>query len=161
VQATPRRRTNPARAEELTTYGDRLFRAHNLPRAVERFEQALKANPNSAAPRIGLAQIALMRGKYAEAAQHLREAQAAEPRWLDHPPDVQALYPEPGDFAKQIAKLEDHVQAHPNDRDAWLVLGAQWFLSGRNQQAADIFLRLTDREPDDTLAAFLAASKSR
>jgi hypothetical protein len=154
------RRRTLARAQERITLGDRLFRAGNLPRAVERYEQALRDDPDSAIPRVRLAQVALFRARYAEAAELLREAQTAQPRWLEHPPDVQVLYPEPGDFARQIARLESHLQAHPNDRDAWLVLGAQWYLSGRTHRAADVFLRLTDRKPDDTLAAFLKASRA-
>ena len=57
-----------------------------------------------------------------------------------------------------VAKLESHLQASPNDRDGWLVLGAEWYLSGRARQAADVFTRLNDRKPDATLAAFLDAT---
>jgi Tfp pilus assembly protein PilF len=158
---TPARRDNPARAAELTTFGERLFRAGNFTRAVARFEQALKADPNSIAARIGLAQVAVQRGDYREAANRLREAQAADPAWLTRAPDVQTLYLEPRDFANHVGKIETHLQAHPEDRDAWLVLGEQWLLSGRKQAAADIFLRLTDRAPDETLAALLSASQAR
>lgn len=152
------RRGDAARSTQLVTLGDRLFRGGNLHRAAERFEQALQANPNAAAPRVRLAQVALMRGNYAEAANRFREAQAAEPGWLLNAPDIQAIYAEPADFAAPIAKLETHLQANPNDRDAWLVLGAQWYLSGRTRQAADVFRRLTDRPADSTLTAFLDAT---
>jgi hypothetical protein len=49
---------------------------------------------------------------------------------------------------------------HPDDRDAWLVLGAEWYLSGRTARAADVFLRLYDpkRKPDIALSAFLHAT---
>jgi Tfp pilus assembly protein PilF len=143
------------------TIGDRLFRAGNLHRAAERYEQAMNADPNAAAPRIRLAQIAVVRGQYGEAANRYREALTAEPGWLINAPDIQAIYGEPGEFAKQVAKLETHLQAQPNDRDAWLVLGAQWYLSGKSRKAADVFLRLTDRQGDATLEAFLDASTPR
>jgi cytochrome c-type biogenesis protein CcmH/NrfG len=93
----------------------------------------------------------------------LREAQTAEPGWLDHAFDVQGLFPEPPKFAAQIARLEAHLQRHPDDRDAWLMLGAQWLLSGRVQLAADVFLRLDDpsRPADETLEAFLDALKTK
>jgi len=157
----PAKRTDPARSNQLVTVGDRLFRAGNSRRAAERYEQAALADPNAAAPRIGLAQLALARGDYAEAAGHVREALTAQPGWLIHARDISATYGEPADFAAQIAKLESHVQAHPTDRDAWLVLGAQWYLSGQTRKAADVFLRLTDRKPDATLEAFLDASASK
>jgi cytochrome c-type biogenesis protein CcmH/NrfG len=142
----------------LITVGDRLFRKGNLHRAAERYEQALQAEPGSAWPRLRLAQVELVRGRYTEAANRYREAQAADPNWMAHAPDVQAIYAEPSDFAGPIKKLETHLQLDPADRDGWLVLGAQRFLSGRTQQAADIFKRLADRPGDPTLASFLDAT---
>jgi len=149
------------RAELFTTYGDRLFRAGNLKRAEDRYEQAARLNPRWAAPRLRLAQVALVRGRYSAAADLLREAEAAEPGWVVTAGDVQALYAEPSDFAAAVAKLEAHLHKNPEDRDAWLVLGAQWFLSRREHKAADVFLRLDDprRKPDAALAAFLDAAR--
>lgn len=154
----PAQHAEPARSGQLVTLGDRLFRAGNLRRATDRYEQALHANPEAAAPHVRLAQVAVMRGQYTEAANRLREAQATEPGWLTHAPDIQSIYGEPADFAAPIAKLETHLQVNPNDRDAWLVLGAQLYLSGRTRQAADVFNRLTDRPADPTLTAFINAA---
>jgi tetratricopeptide (TPR) repeat protein len=150
---------DPKRAAQLLTFGDRLFRAGNLKKAEERYLQARNAASNQAAPHFRLAQIALTRGNYTEAADRLRDAETAEPGWVLTAPDVQSLYGEPAEFARQTARLESYVQAHPDDRNAWLVLGAQWFLSGRTTRAADVFLRLNDptRKPDVALAAFLIA----
>jgi thioredoxin-like negative regulator of GroEL len=156
--AAKAKRADPTRARQLVTFGDRLFRAGNLHRAAERYEQALNADANSAATRVRLAQVALVRGQFSEAADRYREALIVEPDWLVNAPDIQAIYTEPSDFAKQIAKLESHLQADPNDRDAWFVLGAQWFLSGQTRKAADVFLRLNDRKADPSLAAFLDAT---
>jgi cytochrome c-type biogenesis protein CcmH/NrfG len=102
----------------------------------------------------------MLRGQYAAAADRLRDAETAQPGWILNAPDIQALYAEPTDFANNVAKLESYLQANPDDRDAWLVLGAEWFLSGRTNKAADVFRRLNDpnRKPDVALAAFLDAS---
>jgi tetratricopeptide (TPR) repeat protein len=152
--------SDQAGAGQLTTVGDRLFRAGNLRRARERYEQAARAAPDLALPRLRLAQVALARGNYSEAASCLREAETAQPGWIITAPDIQAIYGEPGEFARTTARLESHLQIHPDDRDAWLVLGAAWFLTGRTAKAADIFRRLNDpkRKPDVALAAFLDAS---
>jgi hypothetical protein len=160
AQPQPRTQTksDPAKASGLMTVGDNLFRAANYRRAEWRYEQAVKANPYVAAPRVRLAQVALIRGDYQEAAEQIRAAMMAEPGWLVHASDIQALFPEPADFAKTLAKLESHLQGNPNDRDGWLVLGAEWYLSGRVRQSADVFARLNDRKPDATLAAFLDAT---
>jgi thioredoxin-like negative regulator of GroEL len=140
--------------------GDRLFRAGNLKKAEERYQQAVRAAADQAAPYLRLAQVALARGQYAAAANRLRDAETAQPGWILSSVDIQKIYGEPAEFSRQISRLESHVQTHPDDRDAWLVLGAEWFLSGRTTRASDVFLRLNDphRKPDVALAAFLEAS---
>ena len=153
-------KSDPARAEQLMTVGDRLFRAGNLKKAEERYQQAVRAASDQAAPYLRLAQIALARGHYSAAASRLLDAETAQPGWIATARDIQAIYGEPAEFARQISRLESHVQSHPDDRDAWLVLGAQWFLTGRTTRASDVFQRLNDphRKPDIALAAFLEAS---
>ncbi len=149
-----------ARAAQLLTFGDRLFRAGNLKKAEERYIQARNAATNLAAPHLRLAEIAMARGHYTEAANRLRDAETAEPGWILTAPDIQSIYGEPSEFLRQVGRLESYLQSHPDDRDAWLVLGANWFLSGRTGRAADVFLRLDDphRRPDVALSAFLFAS---
>ncbi|WP_206107610.1 tetratricopeptide repeat protein [Paludisphaera rhizosphaerae] len=166
--STPKRvirvsKADAERAETLVTFGERLFRTGNFKRAEERLEQALHLNPYVAAPRIRLMQIAVVREQYPLAASLLREAETAEPGWITTASDVQALYTEPAEFARHLAKLEAHLHQHPEDRDAWLVLGAQLFLSRRESKAADVFLRLDEprRKPDIALAAFLDAARLR
>jgi tetratricopeptide (TPR) repeat protein len=157
----PLPRRDPERAARLTVIGDRLFRAGNLKHAFERYQQAVQADPDSASPRARLAQVALARGHYRAAADRLREAELAEPGWIPKAADIQALYREPTDFARDLARLETHLQVHPEDRDGWLVLGAEWFLSGRTTKAAQVFRRLEDpnHRSDVALQAFLDASR--
>ncbi len=152
--------SDAARARQQMIVGDRLFRAGNLKKAEERYQQANRAASDLAEPYVRLAQIAIVRGNYTMAAIRLRDAETAQPGWIEIANDIQSIYGEPAEFARQIARLESHVQIHPNDRDAWLVLGAQWFLSGRTDRAADVFLRLNDpnRKADIALSAFLDAS---
>lgn len=155
------RPVDPARSAQLATIGDRLFRAGNLKRAAERYEQAIRLDPDSASPRIHLAQVSLARGQISEAAAQIRAAVNADPSWIFNAPDIQGVYTEPKDFAKQLAKLESRVLVEPGDRDAWLVLGAELFLSGRTRRAQDIFTRLSDRKADPALATFLDAAQPR
>jgi hypothetical protein len=155
------KKADTTKGDQLVTIGDRLFRAGNLKRAVERYEQAVRLDPGAAGPLIRLAQVALLRSQYAEAADRIRQAIAADPAWLARAPDIQSVYGEPGEFNRPIAKLESHLLADPNDRDGWLVLGAQYYLSGQTRKAADVFLRLTDRKPDPALAAFLDATGAK
>jgi len=155
------KKADPAKGDQLTTIGDRLFRARNFKRAAERYEQAMNADPASASPRVRLAQVAMVRGQYAEAARHLREAIAAEPGWLARAKDIQTIFGEPADFHRELSRLESHLLHEPGDRDAWLLLGAELYLSGETRRAGDVFLRLTDRKPDAALAAFLEAADAK
>jgi tetratricopeptide (TPR) repeat protein len=159
----PARRSNLARAKELVEIGDRSFRGNNIHRAEEKYNLAAKADPTAPAPHVHLAQVSLARGDYAAAADHLRDAVTVAPNaeWLLNAPDIQSVFAEPADFAKQLARLESHLQANPSDRDAWFVLGAEWYLSGRSRQASDVFQRLNDRKPDEALATFMDASKTK
>jgi hypothetical protein len=152
------RKVEKVKGQQLVTIGDRLFRAGNVKRAEERYEQAAKATPDDAAPRVRLAQVAMLRGQYAAAAEKFREAVDADPAWLARAPNIQSIFGEPRDFERQIAKLESHLLLEPADRDAWLVLGAELYLSGQTRRASDVFVRLTDRKPDPTLSAFLDAA---
>lgn len=152
-------RRDRERAGERLKVGDRLFRAREFVRAAERYQQSIQANPHEAVAYVRLAQVAVARRDYPQAARWLREAQVAQPAWMLNAPDVQNLFGDPRDFAAVLAELEAHLQAEPGDRDAWLVLGAELYLSGRTRRAADVFLRLTDRRPDETLAAFLRATQ--
>ncbi len=157
------RRPNPERSKELVEIGDRSFRAANFRRAEERYQLAARADVTDPAPHIHLAQVSVVRKAYGAAAEHIRSAVAASPGpdWLGRVADIQSIFAEPGDFARHVAQLESHLQANPGDRDAWFVLGVEWYLSGRTQQAGDAFQRLTDRAPDEALLAFLEASKAR
>ena len=97
--------------------------------------------------------------QYGEAARRLREAETAQPGWIVTAPDVQSIYGEPGDFARHLARLESHLQAHPDDRDAWLVL-RRVVPFGPHRARGRRFLRLNDpnRKPDIALSAFLHAT---
>lgn len=157
------KRSDPNRSSQLMTIGDRLLRAGNLKRAEERYQQALRAAPDLAAPHVRLAQIAIARGNYSDAADRFRQAEMAQPGWIITASDIQSIYAEPAAFSRTLTRLESHLQLHPDDRAAWLVLGAQWFLSGRTAKAADVFHRLNDprRKSDAALSAFLDASNQK
>ena len=128
------RRSDPTRSKQLITIGDRLFRAGNLKRAEERYQQALRVAPDRADPYVRLAQIAIARCNYVDAADRLRRAETAQPGWIITAADIQSIYAEPAAFAETVARLESHLQVHPDDRDAWLVLGAPVVLERADSQ---------------------------
>ena len=157
---TPPRANNPARAEELIVLGDRSFRGGDYHRAEERYKLAARANLDTPIPHLHLAQIALIREDYTTAAGYLRDAIASArgSSWLLETPDIMSMYGEPGDFAKQLARLESWLQTHPDDRNGWFVLGAENYLAGHHQVASDAFLRMSDHQADEALTAFADAA---
>ena len=104
----------------------------------------------SAAPRFAWPRSRWFASSTPRPPDRLREAETAQPGWIVTAPDIQSLYGEPAEFAGHLARLESHLQVHPDDRDAWLVLGAEWYLSGRTARAADVFLRLNDPDASPT-----------
>ena len=152
------------RAGQLVLMGDRLFRGNNTQEGRGAVPPSAPAECRREPGRtayLRLAQIALTRGHYAQAARTgSAMLKTAEPGWVLTAPDIQSLYGEPTEFAQQVARLESYVQAHPDDRDAWALPVREWLLSGRTGLAADIFLRLDDphRKPDIALSAFLHAT---
>ena len=81
---------DPARAAQLLVVGDRLLKSGNLRKAEERYTQAMRLAPDLAAPRVRLAQVAIARANYTEAASRLREAETAEPGWIITAPTSRA-----------------------------------------------------------------------
>ncbi len=148
------------RAGRYLKLGDNLFRAGNLNAAVERFKQAEQAARRSPLPLLRLAQVAFLKNEYSNAANRLREAITVEGGWLPTTPNIVALYGEPATFHDGMSRLESYLQANPTDRDAWLVLGVQFYLNGQTQKAGDIFLRLSDRKNDPVLTALLQVTQT-
>ena len=117
--------------------------------------------PDLAKPRFRLAQIAMMRGQYAAAAD-------ADSRGRNRAAGLdrqRPRYPGPlrraGRFRQQRGAARDSsCRPIPTTAMRGSSWAAEWFLSGRTTKAADVFKRLNDpnRKPDVALAAFLDAS---
>ena len=143
-------RSSPARSKELVELGDRSFRGGNTKKAQDRYLLAIKSDPTSVTPHVHLAQLALIRGKYKEAADSLRAAVAvgAGTGWLANAPDIQSIFGEPADFAKKLAEARiAPPRLIPGDRDAWVRPRVRNITSRAGAKlAADVFQRLTDRQ---------------
>ena len=150
---------DPVKAGQRVTVGDRLLRAGNVKKAEERYQQATRSAPDLAAP-----ESAWRRSRSFEPITPMRHSDYERRR----PPSPVGSSPRrissqslasQTEFARHIARLETHLQSHPDDRDAWLVLG-RVVPHRRTAKAADVFQRLNDpkRKPDVALAAFLDAS---
>ncbi len=107
-----------------------MFRAGNTHRASDRYEQALRADPSVASVRVRLAQVALVRGRYAEAAGQYRDAMVAEPGWLAHAGDIQSIYAEPSDFAARDRAARVAPPVRPERPRRLVRPGGAVFLSG-------------------------------
>lgn len=141
--------------------GDRLFKAGKPGPASERYKQAIKANPDSFQARLRLSEVSFSKGDYADAASWIHEAIAADPVGLEKHANVEAMFAEPDDFKDAIDRLETHLQAKPEDRDGWMVLGVQHLLTGHPDRASDAFLRLDPDRADPTLRALMLAAATK
>ena len=159
------KRPDTSFAAETLTLGDRLFRAGNLTKAVERYEQSIKADPSKAAP----SGEAWPRWRWSGASittppNWLREADTVDPTLS---PDQRRRHPTPSTSNRATSRSRSPSSRRtssriPEDRDAWLLLGAEHYFSGRTRRGRR-HLPPPDRPPGraGTLSAFLSASKAR
>ena len=146
------KRKDPARAVQLTTFGDRLFRAGNLKKAEERYHQALKAASNKAAPYLRLEQVAWSREAITpRPPTGFVMPRPPNPAGCAIAPDVQSLYAEPAEFSRHVTRLESYLQIASRRPRRLAGPGAQWFLSGRTGRPPTSLFASTIRTAGPTL----------
>lgn len=130
-----------AGARTATTYleqGDAAWRDGRYNDAVSYYARAVEFAPDEAVYHLILADALFATGDYHYAAFSLRKAIELDPGLLDSSLDKRNLYPNPADFDRQLAVLEQYVADHPIDDDARLLLAANYLFSKRPAQCVDL-----------------------
>ena len=153
--------SDPVRSGQLTTLGDRLFRAGNLKKAEERYLQAMRVAPTWPHRVSGWLRSPLRGATTPTQPTRLREAETAEPGWIVNAPDIQTIYGEPTEFARQFGAARD-LSCRPIPTTA--MDGWSWepnCFSRVERQRPPTSSRgstIPNRKSDVALAAFLDAS---
>lgn len=144
------------RFEILLLRARALLELGRLPAAGEQFEAARLAAPTHTEPLVGLAQVALAKGKGEDAIRHVDSALSIDAK------DTEAWY-QKGEIARA---MRDHAQAldawgqtlvlNPNHMRARVARAGLLIASGDFKSALSDAEYVLGRNPDDIQAAFLA-----
>jgi len=111
-------------------------------------------------PQNGFAELAYALGHFAvgdyqPAAAAVRRGLASVPDIVDAPLDIVRQYGEPKDFEMHMQALQLYVASHPDDQNAWFLMGYVLYSSGHPEKAASAFAKAAKLDPSDTYAAVL------
>ncbi len=144
--------------ENLFRRGMDQFRAGNYGQAARNFLAAADKNHEDAASRLHAAQSLLAVGQYADALRYMRRAFELHPHLMDMPLNFSGDYTIKSDYDDHLAALEAHVAAHPEDRDALLLLGCAQFFGNSPQKSGATMSRIKPLAKRDPLAQKLLAA---
>ena len=130
-------------------------------RARRSFSYAVLEDPGNGFAELayGLAHFAL--GGYDASADAIRRGLGLVPDVIDRPIDVSRQYGGAAELRSHLGALESHVEAHPDDANAWFVLGYVRFSTGEPESAAAAFAKAASLRPDDPYAAILRDAAGR
>ncbi|UCG31575.1 MAG: hypothetical protein JSU68_07895 [Phycisphaerales bacterium] len=143
---------------DLFDRGLDMFRAGSYGQAARAFIAAAEKNHEDAASRIHAAQCLVAVSMYEDALAHVRRAFELQPLLMQLPMNLASDYRNKEDYADHVAALKAHVEAHPKDDQAAILLAYELFFSDRPQDSSDAMKRIKPLAPHDPLAANLLAA---
>lgn len=162
--AAGERKPNPKdEAARQVRLAQAAFAAEEYGRAVERLDEAIKAQPKEPLPRFLLAQVRFARGEYAEAVAAVRDGLALAPDWPATDFTPKPLYAgAPARFDEQLKDLRRAAADRPDDVTVQFLLGYQLWFNGERGEATRLFRRLAPAVKERNLIdAFLDVAVGR
>ena len=129
--------------------GDMHFKEGNFEGAEEQYLIAQKRKPGSAVPMLAIGHARFAMRDYAGAAKGLRSGLAAYGKLSSLSMDRRDFYAEPKTFYAHLAALEKFVEQHPDDSNAFFVLGYNYYFSERSSLSKEAFERTLELQPND------------
>ncbi len=146
----------------LAAYQDAMFSGHAAftdgayGLAARQFLLAATLNQGDPASRLCAAHAQTALGDYRPAVRLLRRAFELQPKLVYLPLDIRGAYGENADFAKHRSALRK-TTASENNGDLWLLLGYYYYYTNHMSKAAAALSNAVKLQPEDPLAARLAA----
>ncbi len=129
----------PDNPEVIEAIGRVLLRLDRLEEAEASFLDALELDPGWAAPRIGLATLAMRTDEPFKVVHHLERATALDPEYPDAFVELGRYYALMGEPGLARATFERWTQAHPEDADMLINAGLTAFDAVEYAQALEFF----------------------
>ena len=143
---------------DLLDRGLDLFRQGSYGQAARAFAAAAEKNHEDAASRIHAAQSLMAVGMYEQAMMHVRRAFELQPLLMQLPMDLASDYADRTDYRKQLGRLATHVEAHPQDREAAVLLAYERFFSADPRTASKAIKRIRPLAKSDGFVRKLLAA---
>ena len=150
LRVPPGPRADPGEEHDrLVDLGKQAFEAQEYGRARERFQAALRVDPNRPQTHFLLAQALFVLGKYHEAVGALHDGLDLKPDWPNARFRPIELYGENVvDYADHLARLEATLAQHPADPVLLFLSACQLWFDGRKDEARPLFHRAAARGAD-------------
>ena len=91
-------------------------------------------------------------GLYSEAMVHVRRAFELSPQLIYRPLNHRASYTYPDDYDDHVERLQEHVNSHPDDDEAVILLAYQLFFSDTPKDATEPMSRVKELATKDGFA---------
>jgi tetratricopeptide (TPR) repeat protein len=159
--AAPQPGTEPAAGNASYQQGVKFLEARDFNKAINAFQQALKANPQSAETYYSLAQAFNAQGDQDKAIRNLQAALRLKPNFSPARVSLGQIYSQRGlDLLRQgkadqaEALLKDAIAQDPKNDVAFNTLGVALAQQGRYRQAIAALQRAATLNPNNTQAQF-------
>jgi hypothetical protein len=159
VQVEPQERIPVNNA--LLAQAARTFKEGDYEQARRLLVQAVLSEADNGFAELAYALGHFAVGEYEAAAEAVRRGAALVPDVIDLPIDVVRQYGNASDFERHLAALRSYATGHPQDQNAWFLLGYMLYSSGRPEEAGRAFERAAKLNPSDAYAAVYRDAASR
>lgn len=99
-------------------------------------------------------QLALVGKRYSDGGSAVRRLIEIFPEAGDLELSIQKLHPNAEDYESAIRKLSEHVSKNPDDLDARVLLGFQYYFGGDSPKAKAVFASVLEKKQDDAAAKY-------
>lgn len=140
--------TEPDSPEARDALGRAFLALGQREEAEASFLDALELDPDWAAPRVGLASLAMHRDDPIKVIHHLERAISSDPEYSDAYVELGRYYGLLGESALAQSTFELWIRRHPEDADMFINAGLTCFDAGEFDSALSYFERALDAAED-------------
>jgi hypothetical protein len=152
----------PREVQLAFALGEAKLQEGRFPDAAAAFRRAVAAAPGAAAPRVALALALLGDGQYDAAAKELRAGLSLVSDWPAIRLDAAAVFGGVGAYQALETRLLTVARGDAANSDLQLLLGFQYFATGRGAEAAKLLQPAAAANPEDVaIRGLLEAAQAR
>lgn len=140
-----------------------FFQLESLDKAQEEYQQALKANPGSAAAHFGLGYCHEIKNDFRGAIKEYLAAKRLDPKHLEARARLAEIYVSMGIFDKAIQEYRSALEVDPRYSQGFIKVGLVYRQQGMLEEAGDAFRSALEIDPENKLAIsnFASCQKDR